>query len=55
MGLSVNVADRFTVAPGRMARSGPAFTLGGWLAIVAVVVAGALGLPLESVTTSVTV
>ncbi len=51
----MNVADRFTVAPGMIVRSGPAFTLGGWLPIVAVVVAGALGLPFESVTTSVTV
>ena len=52
--MSLNVAERFTVPPVVMTQSGPAFTTGGWFAIVAVVVAAALRLPFESVMTSVT-
>jgi len=41
--------------PAIMAASGPAFTVGGTLAIVAEVVAGVLAAPVASVTVSVTV
>src|SRR5881394_3796495 len=43
------------MVPGKAVASGPTFTTGAWLAIVAVVVTGVLANPLESVTVRLTV